>query len=109
MATIDGLSIGGEAVSLAVTSDLKTGRSTSSSAVSSYVRRRLAARLAYQAGSIATGLFRLPAATRSNSATTSLLGRIVLAMENVAVEAILKSLERISQHTRIFRYIVGKG
>ena len=41
--------------------------------------------------------------------TTSLLGRIVLAMERVAVETVLTSPERIAQHTRIFRYIVRNG
>jgi hypothetical protein len=38
-----------------------------------------------------------------------LLGRIVLALEKVAVEAVLETPERIAQHTRIFRYIVKRG
>ena len=41
--------------------------------------------------------------------TTSLLGRIVMALERVAVEAVLESDERIGQHTRIFRYVVRHG
>lgn len=41
--------------------------------------------------------------------TTSLLGRIVQAMERVAVEAVLESPERIAQHTRIFRYVLRQG
>ncbi len=41
--------------------------------------------------------------------TTSLLSRIVLALEKVAVEAVLESPERIAQHTRIFRYVTQRG
>ena len=41
--------------------------------------------------------------------TSSLLGRIVLAMERVAVGVVLESPERIGQHTRIFRYVVRHG
>ncbi len=41
-----------------------------------------------------------------NGNTTSLLGRIVLALEKVVVEAVLESPERIAQHTRIFSYIL---
>ncbi len=44
-----------------------------------------------------------------DAATSSLLGRIVLAMERVAVETILESPERIAQYTRIFRYIIQRG
>jgi Histidine kinase-, DNA gyrase B-, and HSP90-like ATPase len=44
-----------------------------------------------------------------DSATTSLLGRIVLALERVAVEAVLESADRIAQHTRVFRYILQRG
>jgi molecular chaperone HtpG len=44
-----------------------------------------------------------------DSATTSLLGRIVSIMEKVAVETVLQSPERIAQHTRIFRYITKHG
>jgi len=53
----------------------------------------------------------VPTAGRDSldSATTSLLGRIVLALEKVAVEAVLKTPERIAQHTRIFRYIIKRG
>lgn len=41
--------------------------------------------------------------------TTSLLNRIVLALEKVAVEAVLETPERIAQHTRIFRYVIKRG
>lgn len=41
--------------------------------------------------------------------TTSLLSRIVLALEKVAVEAVLETPERIAQHTRIFRYVIQHG
>ena len=47
--------------------------------------------------------------TRSIPPTTSLLGRIVLALEKIAVEAVLESPERIAQHTRIFRYVIQHG
>jgi molecular chaperone HtpG len=53
----------------------------------------------------------IPTAGRDSldSTTTSLLGRIVLALEKVAVEAVLETPERIAQHTRIFRYIIKRG
>ena len=53
----------------------------------------------------------VPTAGRDSldSETTSLLGRIVIAMERVAVEAVLESSERVAQHTRIFRYILKQG
>ena len=41
--------------------------------------------------------------------TTSLLSRIALALEKVAVEAVLETPERIGEHTRIFRYIIKSG
>ncbi|MGF1517458.1 MAG: ATP-binding protein [Nodosilinea sp.] len=41
--------------------------------------------------------------------TTSLLGRIVNLLERVAVDTVLQSSQRISQNTRIFRYVVQKG
>jgi len=53
----------------------------------------------------------VPTAGRDSldSDTTSLLGRIVLALEKVAIEAVLETPERIAQHTRIFRYVVKHG
>jgi molecular chaperone HtpG len=53
----------------------------------------------------------VPTAGRDSldSATTSLLGRIVLALERVAIETVLLSPDRIAQHTRIFRYITKRG
>ena len=41
--------------------------------------------------------------------TSSLLSRIVLALERVAVDVILDSPERIGQYTRIFRYVLQRG
>ena len=41
--------------------------------------------------------------------TTSLLGRIALMLEKVAVEKVLERPDRIAQHTRIFRYIVRRN
>lgn len=53
----------------------------------------------------------IPTAGRDSldAPTTSLLGRIVLLLERVAVEAALETPERIAQHTRIFRYITQRG
>ena len=44
-----------------------------------------------------------------DSQTASLLSRITLALEMVAVEAVLTTPERIGQYTRIFRYILQRG
>ena len=41
--------------------------------------------------------------------TNSLVGRIALALEKVAVDTILNSSERISHNARIFRYIIRHG
>ena len=41
--------------------------------------------------------------------TTSLLGRIILLLETVAVDAVLENPLRIAQHTRIFRYVNQRG
>ncbi len=41
--------------------------------------------------------------------TSSLLGQIALLLEEVAVDAVLESDERIAQHTRIFRYVTRRG
>ncbi len=53
----------------------------------------------------------IPTAGRDSldAPTTSLLNRIVLALEKVAVQAVLETPERIAQHTRIFRYITTHG
>lgn len=53
----------------------------------------------------------VPTAGRDSldSDTTSLLGRVVLALERVAIERVLRSPERIAQHTRVFRYVVQRG
>lgn len=53
----------------------------------------------------------IPTAGRDSldSSTTSLLSRIVLALEKVAIKAVLETPERIAQHTRIFRYILNHG
>jgi len=53
----------------------------------------------------------VPTAGRGSldSVTTSLLNRIVLALEKVAVNVVLETPERIAQHTRIFRYILNHG
>jgi molecular chaperone HtpG len=53
----------------------------------------------------------IPTAGRDSldSETTSLLGRIILALEKIAIEAVLETPERVAQHTRIFRYIVSQG
>ena len=53
----------------------------------------------------------VPTAGRDSldSATVGLLGRIVIALERAAIEAVLEDPERIAQHTRIFRYIMRNG
>jgi hypothetical protein len=53
----------------------------------------------------------VPTAGRDSldATTTSLLSRIVLLLEKIAVEAVLETPERIAQHTRIFRYINQRG
>jgi molecular chaperone HtpG len=53
----------------------------------------------------------VPTAGRDSldAATSSLVNRIIQALERVAVEAILESPERIAQYTRIFRYINQRG
>ena len=53
----------------------------------------------------------IPTAGRDSldAPTISLLSRIVLALEKVAIEAVLETPERIAQHTRIFRYIIQRG
>lgn len=40
--------------------------------------------------------------------TTSLLTRIVALLEEIAIETVLQTTERISQHTRIFRYLIRR-
>ena len=44
-----------------------------------------------------------------DAGTTSLLGEISKLLENVAIDAIFDSPERISQHTRVFRLVVQRG
>ena len=53
----------------------------------------------------------VPTAGRDSlaSETHSLLSRIVAVMEREAIEAVLKTPERIAQHTRIFRYLIRQG
>jgi molecular chaperone HtpG len=53
----------------------------------------------------------IPTAGRDSldASTTSLLNRIGLALEKVAIEAVLETPERIAQHTRIFRYVIQHG
>jgi len=53
----------------------------------------------------------VPTAGRDSldGATSSLLNRIAQTLEFVAVETVLESPERISQYTRIFRYITQRG
>ena len=53
----------------------------------------------------------LPTAGRDSldSGTMILLGHLVSLLEEVAVDVVLESPERIAQHTRIFRYISRRG
>ena len=108
-ASIEGLSVGGEAVNLVGHLRFENGPID--------VFKRGFKLCATQVGSTIGVSGRLdcdrfvPTAGRDSldGDTASLLGRIVLAMERVAVEAVLESPERIAQHTRVFRYIVRQG
>ena len=53
----------------------------------------------------------VPTAGRDSldSGTMSMLGRLVALLEEVAVDVVLESPERVAQHTRIFRYISRRG
>ena len=53
----------------------------------------------------------VPTAGRDSpdATTTSLLGRMVMMLERVAVESVLESPKRIAQYTRIFRYVLNHG
>ncbi|MCY3605657.1 MAG: ATP-binding protein [Gammaproteobacteria bacterium] len=53
----------------------------------------------------------VPTAGRDSldSETMGLLGQLVALLEQVAVDVVLESPERIAQHTRIFRYISRRG
>ena len=61
-------------------------------------------------GRLDCDLFR-PTAGRDSldSGTMTLLGQLVSLLEEMAVEVVLKSPDRIAQHTRIFRYINQRG
>lgn len=61
-------------------------------------------------GRLDCDLFR-PTAGRDSldSRTMALLGQLVSLLEEMAVDAVLESPDRIAQHTRIFRYINQRG
>ena len=109
VASIDGLSIGGESVNLVGHIRFENGPID--------VFKRGFKLCATQIGSTIGVSGRLdcdrfiPTAGRDSldSPTTSLLGSIVSALEKVAVEAVLETSERIAQHTRIFRYVMQHG
>lgn len=109
VAAIDALSIGGEAVNLSGYIRFENGTID--------VFKRGFKLCATQIGSTIGVSGRLdcdrfvPTAGRDSldSSTTSLLGRIALALEKVAVEMVLQAPERIAQHTRIFRYVIAHG
>lgn len=109
IAAIDGLSIGGESISLTGFLRFENGPID--------VFKRGFKLCATQIGTTIGVRGRLdcdkfiPTAGRDSldAATTSLLTRIVQTLERVAVEAVLEAPERIAQHTRIFRYILQHG
>lgn len=108
MASIDGLSVGGQAVNLhghirfesGAIDVFKRGFKLCATTVGSTIG---------VSGRLDCDRF-IPTAGRDSldAPTTSLVGRIALALEKVAVEAVLGTPERIAQHTRIFRYIVQR-
>jgi molecular chaperone HtpG len=109
VAAIDSLTIGGESISLAGYIRFENGPID--------VFKRGFKLCATQIGSTIGASGRLdcdrftPTAGRDSldAPTTSLLGRIVQALEKVTVEAVLETPERIAQHTRIFRYVIQHG
>jgi molecular chaperone HtpG len=109
IASIEGLSIGAEAVNLLGFVRFENGPID--------VFKRGFKLCATQIGSTIGVSGRLdcdrfvPTAGRDSldAATTSLMGRIVRVLEKVAVEKVLETPERIAQHTRIFRYVVKHG
>lgn len=109
VAAIDGLSIGGEPVSLMGHLRFEGGAID--------VFKRGFKLCATSVGTTIGVTGRLdcdrftPTAGRDSldAPTTSLLSRIALALERVAVEAVLETPERIGQYTRIFRYVVQRG
>ena len=109
VASIDGLSLGGEAISLTgylrfeggAIDVFKRGFKLCATAVGTTIG---------VTGQLDCDRF-IPTAGRDSldAPTTSLLSRIALALERVAVETVLTTPERIGQHTRIFRYILQRG
>ena len=61
-------------------------------------------------GRLESDLF-MPTAGRDSldAGTMSLLGQLGAMLEELAVETVLKSPERIAQHTRVFRFIHSRG
>jgi molecular chaperone HtpG len=109
VASIDGLTIGNESVNLVGQLRFENGPID--------VFKRGFKLCATQVGSTIGVSGRLdcdrfiPTAGRDSldAPTTSLLSRIALALEKVAIEAVLETPERIAQHTRIFRYVLQHG
>ena len=106
VAAIDGLSIAGESINLTGLLRFENGAID--------VFKRGFKLCATQIGCTIGASGRLdcdsfiPTAGRDSldSSTTSLLGRIVQTLENVAVQAVLEAADRIAQNTRIFRYVL---
>jgi molecular chaperone HtpG len=109
VATITGLSISGEAVNLVGHLRFENGPIDAFKRGFKLCATQIGSTIGVS-GRLDCDRF-VPTAGRDSldSATTSLLGRIVLALEKIAVEAVLESPERIAQHTRVFRYIVQRG
>lgn len=109
VAAIDGLSVAGEAVSLVghlrfeggAIDVFKRGFKLCATSVGTTIG---------VSGRLDCDRF-IPTAGRDSldAPTTSLLSRIALALENVAVDAVLETPERIGQYTRVFRYVVQRG
>ena len=109
VATIESLGIGGEAINLVgqlrfengLIDVFKRGFKLCATQISSTIG---------VSGRLDSDRF-VPTAGRDSpdAETTSLLGRIVLILEKVAVETVLETSERIAQHTRIFRFVTRNG
>ena len=109
VASIDGLNLGGKAISLTgylrfeggVIDVFKRGFKLCATTVGTTIG---------VTGQLDCDRF-IPTAGRDSldAPTMILLSRIALALERVAVETVLTTPERIGQYTRIFRYILQRG
>ena len=109
VATIESLGIGGEAINLVGQLRFENGLIVVFKRGFKLCATQISSTIGVS-GRLDSDRF-VPTAGRDSpdAETTSLLGRIVLILEKVAVETVLETSERIAQHTRIFRYVTRNG